>query len=449
MASSSSLRLASRHKNIAMGMNRFLTEVCPPVRLGQDMWRIVFSLPLHVPLSPSDQLLTIRVSVGGCRLWLVVSTDVVLTLLESRVDLKEKRGQFALSIPPWVALACLEAVLHETLLQLEQRLGEKVTFALDQMDAPQVPLVLSAQAYREKDNQSISFSLRTDASSFDQLLRYWPAQKRLLNREAINVLANVTVVCHLSLCRIRMKRRRFMRIRAGDAVALMLPVLEDGGIPVSGVVHGAFFLRGRAYPNKLVIDMVERNGGTPKDDDDISFDDDDFESDWDEFDDNDDDLDDYDDDRDYDADDDDDSERAGADDDDDAPLDSDSDEKGTRQPSPPQQRQRPDDETDVAQPPAAVPPATTRPKAQSGGTAQVQDEDDGLDQIPLRIDLHVARLNIPLGNFKSFTPGMTIELEQTLPAMVDFKIDERVVAQGELVDVDGTLGVVVTRVGEK
>jgi type III secretion protein Q len=68
-----------------------------------------------------------------------------------------------------------------------------------------------------------------------------------------------------------------------------------------------------------------------------------------------------------------------------------------------------------------------------------------LDQIPLELTLRCGALILSLGALRKLAPGTIVEVTGTLPGQATLCHGERVVAEGELVDVDGRLGLQLTR----
>lgn len=80
---------------------------------------------------------------------------------------------------------------------------------------------------------------------------------------------------------------------------------------------------------------------------------------------------------------------------------------------------------------------------------QVEEEQstaiDPLDQMSLELTLRCGTLILTLGDLRRLAPGTVLEVTGTLPGHATLCHGERVVAEGELVDVDGRLGLQLTR----
>ncbi len=66
---------------------------------------------------------------------------------------------------------------------------------------------------------------------------------------------------------------------------------------------------------------------------------------------------------------------------------------------------------------------------------------------PIELRVELARVSVPLEDLAQLKPGEVIATGRALGAEVVLRAGERVIATGELVDVDGELGVRVLRLG--
>jgi type III secretion protein Q len=80
---------------------------------------------------------------------------------------------------------------------------------------------------------------------------------------------------------------------------------------------------------------------------------------------------------------------------------------------------------------------------------EVEDEQstpiEPLNQMPLELTLRCGALILSLGDLRRLVPGTILEVMGTLPGHATLCHGERVVAEGELVDIDGRLGLQLTR----
>jgi type III secretion protein Q len=85
---------------------------------------------------------------------------------------------------------------------------------------------------------------------------------------------------------------------------------------------------------------------------------------------------------------------------------------------------------------AAVGPA-------AGGTFQVEetDMDPLLTGVPVVLEVELARVPLTLADLARLIPGATLPLHMDQRGLVTLRLGERALARGELVDVDGAVGV--------
>ncbi len=67
------------------------------------------------------------------------------------------------------------------------------------------------------------------------------------------------------------------------------------------------------------------------------------------------------------------------------------------------------------------------------------------DQLPVQLTFEVGRLEITLAELRGLGPGSVLELGRNLAGAVHISAQGRPVGQGELVDVEGMVGVKVVR----
>ncbi|WP_425262202.1 FliM/FliN family flagellar motor switch protein [Pseudomonas abietaniphila] len=70
---------------------------------------------------------------------------------------------------------------------------------------------------------------------------------------------------------------------------------------------------------------------------------------------------------------------------------------------------------------------------------------DPLDQLPMALTLRCGVLSINLGDLRRVAAGTILEVSGVTPGHATLCHGERVVAEGELVDVEGRLGLQITR----
>ncbi|HWC36524.1 MAG TPA: flagellar motor switch protein FliN [Mycobacteriales bacterium] len=88
--------------------------------------------------------------------------------------------------------------------------------------------------------------------------------------------------------------------------------------------------------------------------------------------------------------------------------------------------------------PAELPDLETTTVAAAPGEAR----DVGLlADVRVEVTVELGRATLPLRSLLSMTPGSVLELDRTADALVDVLVNGRLVARGEVVVVDGEIGV--------
>jgi type III secretion protein Q len=62
-------------------------------------------------------------------------------------------------------------------------------------------------------------------------------------------------------------------------------------------------------------------------------------------------------------------------------------------------------------------------------------------QLPIRLDIELARIELPLAELARLEPGAALPLSLDRRGLVTLRVGERAIGRGELVDVDGAVGV--------
>ncbi len=78
-------------------------------------------------------------------------------------------------------------------------------------------------------------------------------------------------------------------------------------------------------------------------------------------------------------------------------------------------------------------------------SAETQTSLDSLDQLPLALTLRCGSLELTLGDLRRIAAGTVLPVNGVTPGFATLCHGERVVAEGELVSVEGRLGLQITR----
>ncbi len=93
-------------------------------------------------------------------------------------------------------------------------------------------------------------------------------------------------------------------------------------------------------------------------------------------------------------------------------------------------------------------PSITLKKAMSPDTPSLAGQSTALDDLPIDLQFSLGEKQVTLQTLRSLKAGYTFELDQAPNGPVSLYVGNRMVAQGELVDVGGKLGVRLTAIGE-
>lgn len=74
-------------------------------------------------------------------------------------------------------------------------------------------------------------------------------------------------------------------------------------------------------------------------------------------------------------------------------------------------------------------------------SGEVVSDDHGLDQLPVRMIFDLGERMITLAEIRSLAPGYVIELGRDIRRAVTIRVNGRKIGEGELVDIDGYIGV--------
>ena len=82
-------------------------------------------------------------------------------------------------------------------------------------------------------------------------------------------------------------------------------------------------------------------------------------------------------------------------------------------------------------------------------SAETQTSLDSLDQLPLTLTLRCGSLELTLGDLRRIAAGTVLPVNGVTPGFATLCHGERVVAEGELVSVEGRLGLQITRMASQ
>lgn len=96
----------------------------------------------------------------------------------------------------------------------------------------------------------------------------------------------------------------------------------------------------------------------------------------------------------------------------------------------------------------------TQPFAPSGSemtaTSTIASDADApvaIDSVPLRLAFDLGERNLTLGELKSLQVGQSLDLGRPLSGSVSLRVNGALIGSGELVEIDGRLGVTITSLG--
>ncbi len=83
----------------------------------------------------------------------------------------------------------------------------------------------------------------------------------------------------------------------------------------------------------------------------------------------------------------------------------------------------------------------------SATPADPEDAAVGFDAVPVLLSFDLGELTVPLAELQQLVPGQSFNLGRPLAGAVRVRANGALVGQGELVEIDGRLGVALTRIG--
>lgn len=88
--------------------------------------------------------------------------------------------------------------------------------------------------------------------------------------------------------------------------------------------------------------------------------------------------------------------------------------------------------------------ATSAPR--EAAMARVPADLEQLRDVPVTVSAILGRARMPVGQLLKIGPGALIELDRRVGEAVDIRVNDRLVARGEVVLVDDRLGVTMTEI---
>ena len=73
------------------------------------------------------------------------------------------------------------------------------------------------------------------------------------------------------------------------------------------------------------------------------------------------------------------------------------------------------------------------------------DDEFSLDELPVRLSFDLGERGIALGELRTLMPGYTFQLGRDVRRAVIIRANGRAIGEGEVVDVDGRIGVAILR----
>jgi type III secretion protein Q len=83
----------------------------------------------------------------------------------------------------------------------------------------------------------------------------------------------------------------------------------------------------------------------------------------------------------------------------------------------------------------------------AGTAADAATPDDAVEQVPVVLEFLLGKVRLTLGELRSLAPGAVVTLDDGSPYVIQIRSGGRTLGQGEAVDVDGRLGIRITRWG--
>ncbi|MCD7060734.1 flagellar motor switch protein FliN [Pelagibacterium xiamenense] len=81
-----------------------------------------------------------------------------------------------------------------------------------------------------------------------------------------------------------------------------------------------------------------------------------------------------------------------------------------------------------------------------GGSERSAGDLEAVFDVPVRISVVLGRAKMPVANLLKMDVGTVVELDRQVGEAIDIYVNDRLVARGEIVLVEGRLGVTMTEI---
>lgn len=95
---------------------------------------------------------------------------------------------------------------------------------------------------------------------------------------------------------------------------------------------------------------------------------------------------------------------------------------------------------DLPDPPGLEPPQQGRRAGDKPGSL------DAVLDVPVKVQAVLGRARMPIAELVSMRPGYVVELDRRVGEAIDILVNNRLIARGEIVMIDGSLGVTLTEI---
>ncbi|WP_232492794.1 flagellar motor switch protein FliN [Novosphingobium kaempferiae] len=93
--------------------------------------------------------------------------------------------------------------------------------------------------------------------------------------------------------------------------------------------------------------------------------------------------------------------------------------------------------------------AADRPLPPRPTTPPTPDDLQAVFDVPVKVQAVLGRSKMDIGDLLRLKPGMVVELDRRVGEPVDIFVNNRLIARGEVVLIDATLGITLTEIVRK